>query len=38
MLRLKPDGFRRVSIYTDLEFGGMTQAVQQMSQSNPQAK
>lgn len=24
MLRLKPDGFRRISIQTDLEFGGVT--------------
>ena len=28
MLRLKPDGFRRISIQTDLEFGGVTQAYQ----------
>ena len=26
MARLKPDGFRRISIQTDLEFGGVTQA------------
>ena len=24
ILRMKPDGFRRISIQTDLEFGGMT--------------
>ena len=23
---MKPDGFRRISIQTDLEFGGMTNA------------
>ncbi len=26
ILRMKPDGFRRISIQTDLEFGGMTHA------------
>ena len=24
---MKPDGFRRISIHTDVEFGGVTQAL-----------
>ena len=27
ILRMKPDGFRRISIQTDVEFGGVTQAL-----------